>query len=277
VTIPARRGRGARASVAEDRQVELAEARGVGEHVDFDELPARDRKTMTENRRPRATTTTPTAPFTSAGCTNRPSREKVRACSATARAPRTSLGAPAGTAPRSEHDVCVDATSAKSPSRAAAEKASTTSRWRVEVGVGNPGRSLHPAACAARELPRGGRGALHDRCHLVEGHGEHVVQHEREPLGGGQRVEDDEQRQPDRVGQQRFRDNRPAAAVREPRYGTPAIGPPTHIAFGRAHAAVADDRRRPLEPDPCGTTRVLLLRSCGPRVASTATGSPGAR
>jgi hypothetical protein len=32
----------------------------------------------------------------------------------------------------------------------------------------------------------------------------HVVQHEREPLGGGQRVEDHQQRETDRVGQQRF-------------------------------------------------------------------------
>jgi len=38
---------------------------------------------------------------------------------------------------------------------------------------------------------------------LVEGHGEHVVQHEREPLGGCQGVEDHE-RETDRVGQQRL-------------------------------------------------------------------------
>src|SRR5919199_1136638 len=74
------------------------------------------------------TVTSPAAPFTSAGCANRASREKVSACSATAAAPRTSLDAPAG---------------------------------------------------AARELPCCGRRAAHDGSDLVEGHGEHVVHHER--------------------------------------------------------------------------------------------------
>ena len=36
------------------------------------------------------------------------------------------------------------------------------------------------------------------------GHREHVVQHEREPLGGRERLEHHEQRETDRVGQQRF-------------------------------------------------------------------------
>jgi hypothetical protein len=66
------------------------------------------------------------------------------------------------------------------------------------------GRTLYPAAGAAGELPCRGRGAAHDGGDLVEGHGAHVVQHEREPLGGGQRVEDHQQRETDRVGQQRF-------------------------------------------------------------------------
>ena len=39
---------------------------------------------------------------------------------------------------------------------------------------------------------------------LVEGDGEHVVQHERQPLGGSQRFEHHEQRQTDRVSQQRL-------------------------------------------------------------------------
>ena len=92
----------------------------------------------------------------------------------------------------------------KSPPREAARKASTTSRWRARSASGAVGRSLHPAACAAGELPCRGRGAPHDGRDLVEGHGEHVVQHEREPLGGSQRFEHHEQRETDRVGQQRF-------------------------------------------------------------------------
>ncbi len=53
-----------------------------------------------------------------------------------------------------------------------------------EIGVLNPRSSPHPAACAARELPCRSLRALHDRSNLVEGHGEDVVQHEREALGG---------------------------------------------------------------------------------------------
>src|SRR2546429_9270264 len=41
-----------------------------------------------------------------------------------------------------------------------------------EIGVGNRGRSLYTAACAARELPGSGLRAPHDGSDLVEGHGE---------------------------------------------------------------------------------------------------------
>ena len=53
-------------------------------------------------------------------------------------------------------------------------------------------------------MPGRGRGAIHDGRDLLEGHGEHVVQHEGEPFGRGQRVEDHEQRGTDRVGQKHF-------------------------------------------------------------------------
>ena len=43
-----------------------------------------------------------------------------------------------------------------------------------------------------------------DGSDLVEGDGEHVMQHEGEPLGGSQGLENDQKRQADRVGQQRF-------------------------------------------------------------------------
>jgi hypothetical protein len=72
------------------------------------------------------------------------------------------------------------------------------------TGVGNRGRSLPSAARAARELPCRGRGASHDGDDLVEGQVEHIVQHERDPLGGTQRFEYHEQRETDRVGELRF-------------------------------------------------------------------------
>ena len=91
----------------------------------------------------------------------------------------------------------------KSPPRGREEGVDHGALARV-IGVGHRGRALHPAAGAAGELPRRGRGAPHDGSDLLEGHGEHVVQHERDPLAGGQRVQDHEQRGTDRIGQHCF-------------------------------------------------------------------------
>ena len=70
----------------------------------------------------------------------------------------------------------------------------------VQVGVGDGVLSPHAAAGAARQLARRLGGAVDDRRDLVEGHGEDVVEHEREPLGGAQRLEHHEQRETDGVG-----------------------------------------------------------------------------
>jgi hypothetical protein len=59
------------------------------------------------------------------------------------------------------------------------------------------------AGAAGEHLGRAG-GAAYDRRDLVEGHGEHVVQHERDPLGGCQGVQHHQQRQADPLGQQRL-------------------------------------------------------------------------
>jgi hypothetical protein len=61
-------------------------------------LPPLIVKPMTENSRPRGATTTPAAPFTSAGRANRASQANASARSATAGAPRASLDAPAAAA-----------------------------------------------------------------------------------------------------------------------------------------------------------------------------------
>ena len=73
-----------------------------------------------------------------------------------------------------------------------------------EVGVGLG------AAPRTRRLPRlaSWRAASGVRSTIgaisSNGIAEHVVQHEREPLGGRERLEHDEQREPDRVGEQRL-------------------------------------------------------------------------
>jgi hypothetical protein len=72
------------------------------------------------------------------------------------------------------------------------------------VPSGSRARRPDPAPCPAGQLPGGlGRAAEH-RGDLAEGNVEHVVQHERDPLGRGQRLEDHEQREPDGVGEQRL-------------------------------------------------------------------------
>jgi hypothetical protein len=64
--------------------------------------------------------------------------------------------------------------------------------------------ALYPAPGPAGELAGGGRRPAGGRGDVLERQAEHVVQHERHALGGIQRVEHDQQRQPDRVGQHRF-------------------------------------------------------------------------
>ena len=68
------------------------------------------------------------------------------------------------------------------------------------------GEGAPRARGAERGWPAGGRlgRAVDDRGDLGERHREHVVQHERQSLGRGQRVQHDQQRQPDRVGEQRL-------------------------------------------------------------------------
>ena len=72
----------------------------------------------------------------------------------------------------------------------------------IRVGVGHGVLRPHAATGAARELTGRLGGAIDDRRDLVEGHGEDVVEHEREPLGGAQRLEHHQQRETDGVGQQ---------------------------------------------------------------------------
>src|SRR5919106_4965105 len=64
--------------------------------------------------------------------------------------------------------------------------------------------SLYAPPRAAGELLGGGFGAVENSGDVRKRHAEHVVQHEREPLGGSERVEHHEPRQPDSVGEDRL-------------------------------------------------------------------------
>ena len=61
---------------------------------------------------------------------------------------------------------------------------------------------MHASPGPASELLRGGFGTMQDSRDVSKRHAEHVVQHKRQPLGGIEHVEHDEQRKPDRVGNQ---------------------------------------------------------------------------
>jgi hypothetical protein len=61
---------------------------------------------------------------------------------------------------------------------------------------------LDAAAGPAGQLASGLRGTAHDRGDVGEGHGEHVVEHERDTFGRREPVQDHEQGEPDGVGQQ---------------------------------------------------------------------------
>src|SRR5829696_470094 len=191
------------ASVVENRQVELPQALGVGEDVDLDDLAARDREAHYRKR-----------PSTlkhdgSCGSVNArrsyeggEPREDERLLShvlRTAHLPRCARRY--ATAVGSEHDVRVEHRDErfKVPVSCGSEEGVYDFSLAGEIGVRNIGRSLHAAACAARELPCCGRRAPHDESDLLKGHSEHVVQHERKPLGGSERFEYHEQRETDRV------------------------------------------------------------------------------
>ena len=74
----------------------------------------------------------------------------------------------------------------------------------AEVRVRHGRLALHTPAGAAGQLARRLGRSVDDRRDLVEGHGEDVVQHEREALGRAQRVEYDEQCDTDGVSEQRL-------------------------------------------------------------------------
>ena len=135
----------------------------------------------------------------------------------------------------------------KSPLRNAARKASTTSRCRPRIRAGRCA-AAHTAPRAAGELSRRLCGTADDRRDLLERHGEHVVQHEGEAFRRRQPVEHDEQREPDRIREERFLlGAAPARAgrdrlrrVRGERLLAPRLARPQHV-----HAHARDDCGQP--------------------------------
>src|SRR5215207_7628051 len=157
-------------SVVEDRQIELAEARGVGDRVDLDDLPIPDREAEYHKE-----------PSTRSHDDSRGSVDERRSCGPgsplsrppgrgwrTMYLPRCRCAHSHGTAVCSEHDVRVEHRDKRvevSASREAARKASTASRWRVRSASGTMSapctrRRARLASCLAALGERPTMGAI---------------------------------------------------------------------------------------------------------------------
>jgi len=236
--------------LAEPAQVlahEPLQAGRVGEDVDLDDPPAGDREAHDRNR--------PAAGGhdESGGAVDErrlgepgPSREGIRLPGHGLRAAEPHRYA--GTGVGAQDDVrveqreeCVEVAVARGGEEGVDDRA-----LAGRIGVGYRCLCLDPAAGAAGELPGRRRGPPDDGCDVVEGYGEHVVQHEREPLGGSERVQHHEQREPDGVGQQRRMLGIRTVRAADDRLGqaqrflTPGPARAQHV---QAHPA--DDRRQP--------------------------------
>jgi hypothetical protein len=85
----------------------------------------------------------------------------------------------------------------------------TTPAWPfTRTGVAEPATrenwTAWRTAGAARQLPHGGDGAPEDPADLLEGHRERVVEDERHPLRRRQLLQHDQEREADRVREQRL-------------------------------------------------------------------------
>src|SRR6185437_9319785 len=73
----------------------------------------------------------------------------------------------------------------------------------VEIRFGRLALAAHAPPRAARKLPRRLGGTFDDGRDILEWNIKHVVQYESDALGGVELIEHDEQREPDRIGEQR--------------------------------------------------------------------------
>jgi hypothetical protein len=99
---------------SQDGQVELAEVKWVGDHVDIGDLVVLDRELDSDDQPSAAGHDQSTAPLTSATRANRARRRLTRVSFATARAPRSSVAARAGSAARSARRTTPGSSSASS-------------------------------------------------------------------------------------------------------------------------------------------------------------------
>ena len=149
---------------------------------------------------PSAAVTTPAAPLISAGSGDLGDSGEGERAPGHRRRAADRLGAVGA-----HHDVRVEGLQQRAEVAVAggAEEGAGDGPLPPQIGAGDQGHALDPAAAAAGQLAgRGGR-APDDGRDVIERDGEHVVQDEGEPPGRRQRVQDHQQRGTDGAGQQR--------------------------------------------------------------------------
>ena len=119
---------------------------------------------------------------------------------------------------------------------------------RIGVRGIDAGGAAHPSAGPTRELPSGRGRAADDRGDLVERDAERVMQDERQPFRRRQRLEDDEEREAHRIGQEQFLLGIGGVGAGHDRFGH--VDPDRILAPGlarskRVKAQARDDRRQP--------------------------------
>ena len=153
---------------------------------------------------------------------------------------------PGGAAVRAEHGVGVEHRDERSqvPAPGGGEERldNLPLSGGIDLAIGGM-RAPHPPASPARELAGGGGGAIDQGSDLLEGQVEHVVQHEREPLGRGEQVEHHQQREADRVGQDGLVGRGGHVTALGDRYGRRRIfaGGVVIFAIGSADCALSPD------------------------------------
>ena len=164
--------------------------------------PSTTVKASTATGTPSSVATKPAAPSTIAGCATRPVAGVPRA----ARHGAGALDDPqrAAAVVGAQDDVGVQ--HREQPLEVAAAGGGQERVDDLPVGGGRVAvRALDAAPRPRGELPRRRRRSVDDQRDVLERHREQVVEHERQALGGLQRLEHDEQRGADRVGGQRLR------------------------------------------------------------------------
>ena len=205
--------RGQLRSIVEDRQVECGEPCDIGQDIDLDDLPVGDRETHDREQLTVRASGDDSDRSVHQSRTSRKTRQSARKrdrqsshCLGAADLPAAS--GRRWTAVRSEDDIRVE--HRQQPGEVAAARSGEEGIDRRSlvrpVRIGSLFYSLdpYPPAGPAGKLAGRARRAPDDLGNLVEGHREHVVEDKRDAFGRRQLPEDHEQREPERVGQDRL-------------------------------------------------------------------------